>query len=178
MSSFDGRLRLPGQAKLPLAVEVDISQERMRLIAGEETVADWPLEGLEVIAESDGFHITVDDEKAVLSVTESTRFAKELGLNPQPPKKVAAKTAPRGAHTDPPAAADVDHFAEVRGRIDEIATALTTDSIPPAEAFARWHGLLKEINLAHGQGSMPTDVFYEFNTRLLDLIPAATATDL
>ena len=136
MSSFDGRLRLPGQAKLPLAVEVDISQERMRLIAGEETVADWPLEGLEVVAESDGFHITVDDEKAVLSVTESTRFAKELGLAPQPPKRAAAKTAPRGAHTDPPAAADVDQFGEVRGRIDEVATALTSDSISPAEAFA------------------------------------------
>ncbi len=176
MSSFDGRLRLPGQAKLPLAVEVDISQERMRLIAGEETVADWPLEGLEVVLESDGFHITVDDEKAVLSVTESTRFAKELGLAPQPGKR-AAKTAQRGAHTELPAAADVDPFRDIRHRIDEIATALTTDSISPADAFARWMGLLKEINQLHRRGSMPPEVFFELNTRLLGLIPAATETD-
>ena len=68
-------------------------------------------------------------------------------------------------------------FPEVRGRIDEVASALTSNSLTPAEAFARWLGLLKEINRELAQGSMPSDVFSELNTRLLDLIPAATEPD-
>ena len=41
----------------------------------------------------------------------------------------------------------------------------------PADAFARWLKLLKEINRRHGQGSLPLDQFYRLNTELLDLIP-------
>ena len=200
MSSFDGRLRLPGQAKLPLAVEIDVSQERMRLTAGEETVADWPLERLEVDARPDGFHITVDDEQVVLSVTDAPKFAKELNLPSRPPSRPVAPKANRkpptevptpaagpdgdedgtGKHAASPVSespADVDPFDEMRGRVDEVANSLTSDSLSPAEAFARWLGLLKEINDEHGQGSMPSDVFYELNTRLLDLIPTSTAAD-
>lgn len=192
MSSFDGRLRLPGQARLPLAVEIDISQERMRLTAGEETVADWPLEALEVDVRADGFHITVDDEQVVLSVAEAKRFAKELGLPPKTsiqPAVVAASTAAAssdeandatGKHAASPITEiipDVDQNEEITGRIDEVATALTSDALSPEDAFARWLGLLKEINHLHGQGSMPSEVFYELNTRLLDLIPASTATN-
>jgi hypothetical protein len=200
MSSFDGRLRLPGQAKLPLAVEIDISKERMRLTAGEETVADWPIEGLEVDARPDGFHITVDDEQVVLSVSEATKFAKELNLPPKPPSRpVVAKADPKPptetstSAADPDGtedgtgkhaassiteiAGDVDPIAEVRGRVEEVATLLTSDSLSPAEAFARWLGLLKEINSEHGQGSMPSEVFFELNTRLLDMIPTESEAD-
>ncbi len=200
MSSFDGRLRLPGQAKLPLAVEIDISKERMRLTAGDETVADWPIEGLEVDPRPDGFHITVDDEQVVLSVTEATKFAKELNLPPKPPSRpVAAKAGPKPptetstSAADPDGAEDgtgkhaastatevpteVDSIDGVHGRVEEVATLLTSDSLSPAEAFARWLGLLKEINNEHGQGSMPTEVFFELNTRLLDLIPTEPETD-
>ena len=65
----------------------------------------------------------------------------------------------------------------MRGRVDEVANSLTSDSISPAEAFARWLGLLKEINDEHGRGSMPSEVFYELNTRLLDLIPTSSEAD-
>jgi hypothetical protein len=200
MSSFDARLRLPGNTRLPLAVEVDISQERMRLTSGEETVADWPLEGLEIVARSDGFHITTDEEKVVLSVGESSRFAKELGLPPKPVRRPSVAKADRGSPTELPAVDTIPggaedgtakhraspvtdltkdglRFPEVSGRIDEVATALTSNSLSPAEAFARWLGLLKEINRDLGQGSMPPDVFCVLNTRLLDLIPAATDSD-
>ena len=199
MSSFDGRLRLPGQAKLPLAVEIDVSQERMRLTAGEETVADWPLESLAVDARPDGFHITVDDEQVVLSVTDASKFAKELNLSSRPPSRPVISKANRkppaevptpaaspdededgGRHEASPVSespADVDPFDEMTGRVDEVANSLTSESLSPAEAFARWLALLKEINDEHGQGSMPSDVFYELNTRLLDLIPTSTVAD-
>jgi hypothetical protein len=56
-------------------------------------------------------------------------------------------------------------------RISDIAKALTSDSVSPAAAFAQWLKLLKEINRRHGQGSMPTDLYYRLNTQILDLIP-------
>jgi len=59
-------------------------------------------------------------------------------------------------------------------RISDIAKALTSDSVSPAAAFAQWLTLLKEINRRHGQGSMPTDLYYRLNTQLLDLIPVPT----
>jgi hypothetical protein len=52
-----------------------------------------------------------------------------------------------------------------------IAKALASDSVTPAAAFTQWLSLLKEINRLHGQGSLPTDLFYQLNTQMLDLIP-------
>ena len=46
MSSFNARLRLPG-SRLPLGVEVDIVHERMTVVSGERTLAEWPLERLD-----------------------------------------------------------------------------------------------------------------------------------
>jgi hypothetical protein len=198
MSSFDGRLRLPGQAKLPLAVEIDVSRERIKVTAGDETVVDWSLDSLEIEARPDGFHFTVDDEQVVLSVTEATKFAKELNLPATPPRRPPAKTARKPTADSVPGAdpdgdedglgkhaatattagvAEDDPIAALRRRVDDVAAALATNTLTPAEAFAQWLGLLKEINQEHGGGSMPSDVFYELNSRLLDMIPAAEATD-
>jgi hypothetical protein len=66
---------------------------------------------------------------------------------------------------------DVGQVDGIRRRISEVAEALASDSVSPAQAFARWLGLLKEVNYRHGQGSMTTDRFFELNTELLDLIP-------
>jgi hypothetical protein len=187
MSSFDGRLRLPGQAKLPLAVEIDVSGERIRLTAGEETVADWPLDGLEVEARPDGFHFKVDDEQVILSVTDATKFAKELKLPSKPPRPVTQRVnrkpsaSPRTVSTgavDPEDASgkhaastvDVDDpFAALRGRVAEVAASLTSDSTSPSEAFASWLRTLGELNEEHGRGSLPCDVHFELSTAMLDL---------
>ncbi|MGH8951781.1 MAG: hypothetical protein ACRDX9_10175 [Acidimicrobiia bacterium] len=192
MASFTARLRM-GRARLPLGVEVDILHERMTVTAGDQTVANWPLERLEVAAASDGFHIKVDDEEIVLTVTDPTRFAAELGVATERQSRLAVATSrtapseisPVNGHLDrfrrtngeiPPGLATDPTFVEeqvdeARRRISEIAKDLTSDSVSPVEAFARWLSLLKEINRQHGEGSMPTHLYFELNSQLLDLIP-------
>jgi hypothetical protein len=163
----------------------------MTLTSGDRTVAVWPLADLDVANQSDGFHIRVDGEEVVLNVAESTRFAAELGLSRRP-DRLAGVRADQGVHS--PAhqaaghngaprtdgkipgrpAAEATSDQELKGvqrRISRIAKALASDSVTPAAAFAQWLGLLKEINRLHGQGSLPTDLFYQLNTRMLDLIP-------
>jgi hypothetical protein len=179
-----------------MGVEVDIGHERMTLTAADRTVGVWPLEKLEVTSRADGFHITVDGEEIVLTVTDSKKFAAELGVEQRPRRAVAAKPA----QPTPVRSSSVDNKStpsktnatvkssspvvgtktsavpadDVERRISEVATALTTDSMSPAEAFAEWLKLLKEINRLHGQGSMTSELFYQLNTRLLDLIPEPT----
>jgi hypothetical protein len=192
MSSFDARLRLPGHTKLPLGVIVDISHERITLTAGDRRVGGWLLEDVEVVSNSDGFHLRIDSEELVLNVTDSARFAKELGL-------AAGKAAQRavgptgkvdthrngsqrisgmiGPNGQLDGARVNERWAEdVNTRIAELEEALTSDAVSPAEVFARWLKLLKEVNRRHGQGSIPTDLFYRLNTRLLDLIPEPSLT--
>lgn len=175
MSSFNARLRLP-HSKLPLGVEVDISHERMTLTSGERTVAAWPLDKLEVDNLADGFHIKVDGDDFVLNVTDSVKFATEMGMEDRPTAGAgagqSAESSQNGSTFTPvEATPERDRSDEMRRRIDEVTDALTSDTTSPAKAFAEWMGLLKEINRRHGQGSMPTDVFYRLNTQLLDLIP-------
>ncbi len=190
MSSFNARLRLPGQSKLPLAVEVDIHNERMTLTSGHRTLADWPLSTLDIHGEADGFHIAVDGDEVVLSVSEPARFAALLGISVKSrasaPIPSARTERPNGQRVEPhgaqpygsgttlqPAArvpAD-DAHQDLAQRISAISAALNSTSVSPAEAFGRWLRLLKEVNRRHGQGSMTCDQFYRLNTRMLDLIP-------
>lgn len=176
-----------------MGVEVDISNERMSLTTGTRKVADWPLDGLDVVVLSDGFHVTVDDEEIVLNVTDSARFATELGVGKGRPTRLAGVAADRRPHHGASAGNGVldisrktdgevvsplsettpegDQALVMQRRIADVAKALDSRTVSPAEAFARWLSLLKEINRRHGQGSMPTDVYYRLNTHLLELIP-------
>ncbi|HEX9864755.1 MAG TPA: hypothetical protein VGC03_07330 [Acidimicrobiia bacterium] len=195
MSSFNARLRLPGRTKLPLGVEVDIRHERMILTAGDRTVATWPLEEIVITSRSDGFHIKVDGDEVILYVSDSTRFASELGIGRQPARRLAVVGADQPRHIDlsakdesrngspqvneeifaPRPAAETtpirDSIEDMQRRIADIAKALTSDAVSPADAFGQWLALLKEINRRHGQGSMPSPQYYLLNTQLLDLIP-------
>jgi hypothetical protein len=165
----------------------------MTLTAGDRTVGVWPLEVLEVSSRSDGFHIRVDGEEMVLNVTDSKRFAAELGVDKRPRRTAVAKddqppappsatptqssTQPKANGAAKPPTAKVTSTAgsgqpeTVEGRIAGIATALTTDKVSPAEAFAEWLRLAKELNRLHAEGAMTSDTFNQLNTQLLDLLP-------
>lgn len=162
MSAFSARLRLPGQSRIPLGVEVDVSDERITLRSGDRKVAQWSLDSIDIIQLADGFHIKVDDEEAVLSVTESTRFASELGVMP-------ARPTPR--KRTPVSSGRVSEADALRQRISETAHSLSSDDVAPETAFAEWLGLLKELNTRHARGAMTTPLFHELNTELLNLIP-------
>ena len=198
MSSFAARLRMPGRSRLPMGVEVDIFRERLTVMAGDQIVGDWALEELDIESKSDGFHVAVDGEQIILNVADSIRFAAELGMTGRPPLRLVEISAPnlprnglasikgqlnyqRALNGEPVSSlisaetsSDGGQVEEIRRRISEVAEALASDSVSPAQAFARWLALLKEVNHRHGQGSMTTDRFFELNTELLDLIPGPT----
>jgi hypothetical protein len=196
MSTFNARLHLPGRAKLPLGVEIDIQHERMTLTSGDQTVAVIPVANLDLVSKSDGFHFTVDGEEVVLIVTESIRFAKEMGIVEQvrspaigatrrvarpvngtsngPTKvngRVIATSQTRFVPTD-------DQHDDLQRRIGEIDEALNSESVTPAVAFSSWLALLNELNRRHARGTMATAVFCRLNSRLLDLIPVVPVEDL
>lgn len=164
MSSFDARLRVPGHHKLPVNVVVDIADEVLSVSTGERKLGDWPLNTLQFSAQADGFHVTLDDQEIVLSVDDSARFALELGNAGLHRVRTGISRRLSGITPD-------EQFEDLTQRIDEVAKAIEDESVSPDRAFGQWLRLLKDINVHHGQGSMPTPLFYRLNTRLLDLIP-------
>ena len=80
MASYDARLRIEGEDTSPVAVVVDLTDNHLKMIVGEQEVADWAREEMRISAMPDGFHIRADGEAVVLDVTDDARFALELGL--------------------------------------------------------------------------------------------------
>lgn len=80
MSSFEGQLRVSGEAEAPIGVEVDLTDDHLMLKSGDIEIADWQVGEIRVSALEDGFHIRAEGEDVVLEVIEDARFAVELGL--------------------------------------------------------------------------------------------------
>ena len=80
MGSFDARLRLIGQSGFPLPVVVDLTHEQLVVRSSSGLVADWQITEIDITTRPDGFHIEAEGEEVLLNVTESNRFAVELGV--------------------------------------------------------------------------------------------------
>jgi hypothetical protein len=178
VSSFDARIHLPGHTRLPVNVVVDISNDRIKFVKDGAPLGDWSLDEVGFELRADAIYLKIDEEEIALKVADTEGFADAMsnrvsGMSTSTIPAVVAHTPPgkdlasRLRSIDPET-----HFEEVRHRIDELASALADESVSPPEVFGRWLRLLKEINVRHGQGAMPTPLFYRLNTRLLDLIPA------
>ena len=189
MSSFDARLRMPGKGKIPMSVVVDISDDRIAFMSGSQALVDWPLNEVDVELRADGFYLKRDHEEVVLSVLDAEDFAGALGVNRRtrsiPVRQTVDAPAPavtpqNGFRTVSGFSSRLENgspagrFDEIRRRIDELAGEVTDESVDPSDVFGRWLNLLKEINLSHGQGAMATPIFFQFNSELLDMIPAPT----
>lgn len=182
MPSFDARLHLPGRTRLPLNVVVDVSDERLVINSGRENLGEWALDGLVMDARPDGFHLTLDQEELILAVSDAAGFAELLGrqhIGDDNGGKPAVDS-PRPEPTDNGKGTGIsgrlndleERYEDVKLRITMLASALTDESVSVEDFFGRWLRLLKEINRRHGQGAIPSRVFYELNTELLDLMPA------
>jgi len=177
MTQFDARLRLPGHTRIPVSVVVDISSDRLKFDQGDTALASWPIEGIVVEARPDGFHIKFHEEEVILNVEEAQSFAGELARAKNPGSETevdvpAAETYRSGNMFERLNGVDPeDLFATVKARIAELRESLVDQSVEPGMVFAQWIRLLKEINVRHGQGAMPTPLFYRLNTELLDLLP-------
>lgn len=186
MSFFDARIHLPGQTRLPVTVVVDISDDRIKFMKDEKPLGDWSLDEVEFDIRAGAIYLKVDQEEIALSVADPEGFAGAMRTRVHPAASTASplnNSTPTPAVTEPTSQGkdlanrlrSIDpetQFAEVRHRIDELARDLADESVSPPEIFERWLRLLKEINVRHGQGAMPTPLFYRLNTKLLDLIPA------
>lgn len=80
MTSFDARLRLLSQPGMPLGVEVDLNDRRMVVTSDGKEVADWSLDDIRVVVRSDGFYFEAEGEEVILNVSDTRRFASEIGL--------------------------------------------------------------------------------------------------
>lgn len=80
MSAYEATLRLPGDNEAPLGVELDLTDDRLTVRAGDIEVGDWSRDEIRVSALQDGFHIRAEGEEIVLEVTDDAHFAVDLGL--------------------------------------------------------------------------------------------------
>lgn len=135
-------------------------------------MADWPLAEADINLQHDGFHITVENEEVVLTPADATNFAAVLGVSGSVSGGLE-ETNGKAARTGSVSRESLKElrYEDVKGRISDIGALMNSSSVPPAEVFVRWLRLLKEINRRHGNGSIPTHVFYELNSQLLELIP-------
>jgi len=181
VSSFDARLHLPGQTRIPLNVVVDIEGDRISFKSGDQTLGNWSLEEVDKQLKSDGFYLNIGNEKIILSVADSATFASALGLVDKTRSQRSANQnvvngTVQGISRRLEGIAPEDRVDDIRRRMADLKSAMTDDSISPPELFRRWLTLLKDINVRHGQGSIPSTIFYRLNTEILDLMPVPASS--
>lgn len=86
MGRYDGSLRMANLDSSALQVVVDLTEERMLLQAGSDVLAEFPLDGLLIRGEDDGFHIRVEGEEAIIRTNDDPGLALELGLRSASPR--------------------------------------------------------------------------------------------
>lgn len=84
MAGFAGVLRTPTQRDNEIQIDIDLTDDRLRLRSGDTEIADWSLDEIQVNARPDGFHVRAEGEEIILDLTEDAEFAVALGLNSAP----------------------------------------------------------------------------------------------
>jgi hypothetical protein len=69
-----------------MGVEIDLTEDRIKVNAGDVEVGDWSRSEVRVNVLPDGFHIRVEGEVLVIDVTDDARFALDLGLRTAHPQ--------------------------------------------------------------------------------------------
>jgi hypothetical protein len=85
MTAYDAQLRLSGTDDAPISVVIDLTDDRLTMMAGEVEVADWARDEVRISAMPDGFHVRAEGEEIILDVTDDAHFALDLGLRNAPP---------------------------------------------------------------------------------------------
>jgi hypothetical protein len=85
MTAYDAQLRLSGTDDAPISVVIDLTDDRLTMMAGEVEVGDWARDEVRISAMPDGFHVRAEGEEIILDVTDDAHFALDLGLRNAPP---------------------------------------------------------------------------------------------
>jgi hypothetical protein len=82
---FEGSLFTPRDLGHRVNVQVDLTDERFRLLSGEVEIGNWTLDEIVVNAQPDGFHVRAEGEEIILEMPRDAEFALALGLRTGPP---------------------------------------------------------------------------------------------
>ncbi len=85
MQVFQGSLYMPRNPENRVHVEVDLTEERCKLVSGDVQLADWTVDEMVVNAQPDGFHIRAEGEEIILELDRDAEFALAMGLRTGPP---------------------------------------------------------------------------------------------
>ena len=80
MSAYQAWLRVIGDEEPPIGVDIDLTDDRLVVTAGDVELGDWSRDEVRISALQDGFHLRAEGEEVVLDVTDDARFALDLGL--------------------------------------------------------------------------------------------------
>jgi hypothetical protein len=80
MGSYNARLRVIGQTGFPVPVVLDLTDEQLTVTTDSGRLADWNIAEIDISTRADGFHVEAEGEEILLNVTDSARFAVELGV--------------------------------------------------------------------------------------------------
>lgn len=80
MSAYEALLRVIGDEAPPIGVEIDLTEDRLVVSAGDVELGDWSRDEVRISALQDGFHLRAEGEEVVLDVADDARFALDLGL--------------------------------------------------------------------------------------------------
>lgn len=93
MAHYDAKLRIEGTEEAPIHVDIDLTDDRILVTAGDMEVADWARDQVRISALLDGFHVRAEGEEVILDIREDAQFAVDLGIRQAHPflrRKIAA----------------------------------------------------------------------------------------
>jgi hypothetical protein len=154
---------------LPVLLRYRSSRSRVVSSLGENLQRAIPSHHTEIEADD----LPVRDHSAIRVAAAKSL---ESQSRSQRPTTLTAPAVTPDAPQEAPAPVESDTGSELRKsiaglktRVDMIEEALDADTLSPKEAMREWVGLLKDCNEAHNSGRLPSSVFKDLNTRLLDL---------
>ena len=84
MADYEAVLRTATDRDVAIRVTIDLTEERLRVLAGDSEIADWGLDEVRINALADGFHVKAEGEEIILNLAEDAKFAVALGIGSAP----------------------------------------------------------------------------------------------
>jgi hypothetical protein len=101
---LNGNVRMHGDTGPGVGVKVLAEERRLRLTSGAETVGDWMVPDIGIVALQDGFNIRADGEEFILHTEDDVALAEEIGVaaaSPRLARRIAARHNPEARQQAP-----------------------------------------------------------------------------
>ena len=146
---LDGNVRMPGDNGPGVRVDVIVENRRLRLVAGEEVVGDWPLANIGINALQDGFNVKAEGEEFLLRTSDDVALAEEIGVgaaSPRLARRLVARHNPEERVTAPEPAPLPSNLAAigfaVAGALIVLGGLFLDRAAPARDGFQFWVAFL------------------------------------